>query len=831
MLFKIIKKTLLLVVALLPLVAMATNYYVDPSSGGTNSGTFSDPWTSLGSLQSNMSSLAAGDIVSFKRGQTYTGTPIIVYTDGLGVNHYAVVNITKSGTSGNPITFNAYGTGAAPKFTGATAGTTVQAEFYMSNRSYLVFDGLEIYDPVIDTTSTTRTVKSKIERAFEMDNASTHNTIQNCVIRAVGVGANWFGDYNTMTYCYVADLTMIVDTYSATPPANDDDYGANPIVASSSNNTITHNSFIRCWAHSFDYGVDGGAIEFSGNNITNNFIAYNKIDSCCGILETAGTGGSSCQFIYNLMVNNGNAIYFHDTVTNYTFYNNTVIETTGPIDPTGSGFFGGSISSTALDVENNIFQFSNGVKVKASITGISPDYNIYKMSGTSTIGYTAAAHDITTSAALFTNTSPADPVNWDYYPLSTGPQVGAGVNHSLSPDYAGNTVTAPPTIGHLQYMGLISITTGTITPAGYCAGGSVSVPYTTVGAANAGNTFTAQLSNASGSFASPVTLGTLSSTTSGTISGTIPGGTTAGTGYYIRVVSSNPSITGSSYGPITVSTATPATPGLITGPTNACFYFSSPATFSISPVTNATSYIWTLPTGATGTSTTNSIDVTFNSSFVSGTTIGVQAVSFCGTSGTRTKTLSRLNPGSPAAISGPTNVCTYVTYGTTANYSTSSSNSNSYVWTLPTGASGTSSIDNINVTFSPTFVSGTITVKGVNGCANSGTRSLNIAVVGTCKMAPHTSELPSTTILQSEHVIYPNPSNGNFKITLTNQRTSVPVAIQIVNEFGEVVYKSTQQANNGIIAVDLAGKLQTGMYTVSYADDKERMVKKLIIAN
>ena len=75
----------------------------------------------------------------------------------------------------------------------------------------------------------------------------------------------------------------------------------------------------------------------------------------------------------------------------------------------------------------------------------------------------------------------------------------------------------------------------------FCAGAAVSVGYTRLsGVFNSGNVFTAQLSDASGSFTSPVSIGTLTSTTSGTISATIPSSTPAGTGYRIRVVASNP---------------------------------------------------------------------------------------------------------------------------------------------------------------------------------------------------------------------------------------------------------------------------------------------------
>ena len=56
----------------------------------------------------------------------------------------------------------------------------------------------------------------------------------------------------------------------------------------------------------------------------------------------------------------------------------------------------------------------------------------------------------------------------------------------------------------------------------------------------AGNIFKVQLSDATGSFAAPVQIGTVTSSASGAIACTIPIATTAGTGYRIRIVSTNP---------------------------------------------------------------------------------------------------------------------------------------------------------------------------------------------------------------------------------------------------------------------------------------------------
>ncbi|NVO21084.1 MAG: T9SS type A sorting domain-containing protein [Bacteroidetes bacterium] len=102
-----------------------------------------------------------------------------------------------------------------------------------------------------------------------------------------------------------------------------------------------------------------------------------------------------------------------------------------------------------------------------------------------------------------------------------------------------------------QYTNLIEIpVTIATSPVGLinCVGSSLSVSFTIEGAYDAGNVFTAQLSDATGSFASPITIGSISSAFVGSINAVIPANTTPGTAYRIRVVGSNPVVTGSDNG-------------------------------------------------------------------------------------------------------------------------------------------------------------------------------------------------------------------------------------------------------------------------------------------
>ncbi len=110
-----------------------------------------------------------------------------------------------------------------------------------------------------------------------------------------------------------------------------------------------------------------------------------------------------------------------------------------------------------------------------------------------------------------------------------------------------------------------TVTLSTITPTNYCAGTSISVPYTTAGTFGTTNVFTAQLSDAAGSFAAPTV------TASGTspISLAIPTTATASTAYKVRVISTQPA-TQSAETTIAINTIPTVTFALPTANQNAC---------------------------------------------------------------------------------------------------------------------------------------------------------------------------------------------------------------------------------------------------------------------
>lgn len=78
-----------------------------------------------------------------------------------------------------------------------------------------------------------------------------------------------------------------------------------------------------------------------------------------------------------------------------------------------------------------------------------------------------------------------------------------------------------------------------------CSGDTIGIYYNITGTFFPGNIFSAELSDQAGSFASPVVIGSVTSTSNGIIVANIPGATAPGSGYRIRIVSSSPVFTGS----------------------------------------------------------------------------------------------------------------------------------------------------------------------------------------------------------------------------------------------------------------------------------------------
>jgi len=242
---------------------------------------------------------------------------------------------------------------------------------------------------------------------------------------------------------------------------------------------------------------------------------------------------------------------------------------------------------------------------------------------------------------------------------------------------------------------------------------------------------------------------------------------------------------------VSVNSVIPSQPGVITGSINLCN--NSVQTYSISSVTDAADYIWTLPIGWTGSSTTTSITVTTGNA--SGNII-VKASNGCGNSAQRILNVSIIaNPGRPGLITGNTAICS----GTTQAYSIASVNgATSYAWTLPSGWSGTSTTTSITVTSGTS--SGIISVVANNACGTSLSRALTVNITANpntpgpisgsnsvCSGATQTYSITAVSGATSYVWTLPSGWSGSStstSITVTIGNTGGNVSVLSVNNCG-----------------------------------------------
>ncbi len=273
---------------------------------------------------------------------------------------------------------------------------------------------------------------------------------------------------------------------------------------------------------------------------------------------------------------------------------------------------------------------------------------------------------------------------------------------------------------------------------------------------------------------------------------------------------------------LAVRSAAISTPGLIQGPTNACLLMLSlanptgvEAQYSIRKVTNATSYNWVAPAGATiiahpaGTGADDTVIVVTYASGFTGGNITVTATGNCGTSAARSLIIQAgLKPGTTGAISAtelqscPDRVIQY-------SVAALPSNTNWLQWTVPANATiisgqGTASIA---VAYTGAAINGNITATPSNGCATGGTRSLAVNLsacsIGTTFVKAKTSDMPSCEVS-----VYPNPSPGQVHIRLSSFSTE-PIQVRILDLQGRVYQTRTAK---GTQTITLGTELRPGQY-------------------
>jgi hypothetical protein len=348
-------------------------------------------------------------------------------------------------------------------------------------------------------------------------------------------------------------------------------------------------------------------------------------------------------------------------------------------------------------------------------------------------------------------------------------------------------------IGHCENISTSSL------PSSVCKGSSVSVSYSASGPYIAGNTFTAQLSDASGSFASAVNIGSLSSTVSGIISAVIPSNSATGSGYRIRVLSNNPAITGSDNGNNIAINPLPAATISTNGPTTFCSG-ANPLMLTANAGAGLT-YQWkkgpNIISGATAqtyiptmTSTAYKVIVT-NSNGCSKISAGVAVT---------------VNPLPAATITpqGPTTFCA----GGSVVLQANGGGGLTYQWKKGANNIGGATLQNYNATTGGNYK---VIVTNANSCSKT---SAGTVVTINCRLS-------NTMIDESKMEIYPNPASASITVSL--QSGYANAQMKIINMTGQTVMQKQITSYEEQFDISM---LPSGIYTVIVNTERRIEVKR-----
>lgn len=404
----------------------------------------------------------------------------------------------------------------------------------------------------------------------------------------------------------------------------------------------------------------------------------------------------------------------------------------------------------------------------------------------------------------------------------------------------------------------------TVATPSLCAGNTLTVPYSINGTCNVGNIFTAQLSDATGSFASPVSIGTISAISSGTITATVPSTVAYGTNYRVRVVSSNPVQNGErNNSNILINNA----PSVLSSPSSKTVCINANTSFTSAVSSNSTTVQWYFNSSPVSTATLSSLALTSVQASNSGNYY-LTVTNGCGSANSNTVTLTVNNPS--VTVSGLLSVCagqsTTLTASGAINYSWNTGSNSSSITATPssntnytvTGVDAQGCIDTetltvvlnalptVSVSTSNAIIctgeTSTLTATGANTYSWNTTSSGSAIVVNPTTNTVYTVTgtdangcSNSSTITQSVSLctgitqlvnessvsVFPNP----FSDVITIKNTFENSSIVIVDVLSKVVFE--KEIVSSETSIDLS-ELKTGFYQLMVKGESNSYTQKII---
>jgi len=424
-------------------IAAATGiheFYVDSEQGlDSNAGTQAAPWKTLKNVDGR--TFVPGDNICFARGSSFSGG----------------FKISSSGREGQPITYTAYGTGAAPKFSNPDYAVLNGNAIRVAG-SYIVIDGLYFHDCATAPTGTPE-ASHKVGAIF-ISLTSVSNVVRNCEVTRSPMCIHVYGQHNLITRNYVHDNTEF----------KTDGWWAVGIMICNSNNEVSYNEIVNCRQASKAYGWDGGAMELDDRDFPKDNISihHNRSRDNQGFLEVVEGSVSLKNLLVAYNVSNDYQQFLRLSSTeieNARVENNTALVRQSFLVPsmfdfswfgtTGSGSSCGTGQpSSMLTYRNNIFYLLGNSRV-SPYCDFPHDHNIYYRPRDRAIRGWAL---LGVNAALGVGDQIADPkfVNLeggDFHLQPDSPALHAGVSLGYTKDNDDKPVPATsPDIGAYQHQ-------------------------------------------------------------------------------------------------------------------------------------------------------------------------------------------------------------------------------------------------------------------------------------------------------------------------------------------------------------------------------------------
>ncbi|MBP9883008.1 MAG: fibronectin type III domain-containing protein [Chitinophagales bacterium] len=370
---------------------------------------------------------------------------------------------------------------------------------------------------------------------------------------------------------------------------------------------------------------------------------------------------------------------------------------------------------------------------------------------------------------------------------------------------------------------LTSIYTKKVLGGPFCAGTTISVAFLTDTPAEAGNVFTAELSDKDGNFGSPLPIGSIVKTTSGLITCELPIGLESGSKYRVRVVANNPAVIGtSSENKISIN-AKPKE--LSVTNIKACeatlnwASLASAAAYKVQyRIAGSGSWSSTFDAGTATSYTFTGLNASTNYDF--------QVRAICAND--QKSDWSKASAATTACPTPASLIVTAVGLTTSSLDWADAACTTGYLFQYrafgePTWIQLTSPTSNINLT--GLFAATLYEAQVANDCGTT-----NSAWSVSSIWETEYFRLAGDAAAVSSFSVYPNPASGAFTVSFDSGKENAEVEILVQNMFGQLVYKTKNIANAGINQqmIDL-NNATAGVYFVTIKADGKELKTSLMV--